>query len=89
MLWYISKNDASLWKPLPLLCHMYITATNEDPENTCADAAPEDLQAKLHSTSETYVCTNPALFARRLLICGAAALQMHIWKDVPKASVLF
>ena len=66
---------------------LYITATNEDPENT--DAAPEDLQAKLHSASETYVCTNPALFARSLLICGAAALQMHIWKDIPKASVLF
>jgi len=91
---YAKKMTCLLQKPLLLLHH--ISATTKPPEDT--NAAAEYSMAKLHSISETYVCTNPGLFARnllllrksppiprrRFLICFAAVTQMHVRKTIQK-----
>ena len=48
----------------PDLLLFHFTATSKAPEDT--NASPEDPKTRLHCVSETYVCTNPALFRRSL-----------------------
>jgi len=55
---HVNKNDARLWKPFTMLLCHYKRSSRRS----------------MHCISETYVCMNPALFGRNLLILRRSLL---------------
>jgi len=82
---HVDKNNACLRKSSPLLCFFAVQMQLWKTQTQLQKIRKQSCTA----FQKTYACMYLSLFGRSLLICGAAAPQMHFGKKVLNVGVLF